>query len=119
MDYRNIVKTPKLGNLLSSEPNNTDLEEEFKYKLIDIDDINGWKFKEIDTLGEMGFHIDNETDMICEIEVPTIENTEDDKRTIKIYKNKEGYVMELNRKYVFETFNKLIEFVESTPVINL
>ena len=92
----------------------TELEEIQKYKIADIDNPNGWAFNEIDTLGHMGFKMDDDYDLSCEVEIPSLE-LEDHKQTIKVYKEEDGYVLETSRRYVFETFNKLIEFIDSIP----
>ena len=92
----------------------TELEEIQKYKIADIDNPNGWAFNEIDTLGHMGFKMDDDYDLSCEVEIPSLE-LEDHKQTIKIYKEEDGYVLETSRRYVFETFNKLIEYIDSIP----
>lgn len=112
MDF-NKFKNLKLNNFV---PKNTDdsIEEPERYKLIDVDHPNGWNFNEIDTLGDMGFKIDNDYEMVCEIEIPNLEMG-DEKVPIKVYKNEDGYVLESNRYYVFETFNKMIEFIDSVP----
>jgi len=93
---------------------NNELEEIQKYKIADIDNPNGWAFNEIDTLGHMGFKMDDDYDLSCEVEIPSLE-LEDHKQTIKIYKEEDGYVLETSRRYVFETFNKLIEYIDSIP----
>jgi hypothetical protein len=92
----------------------TELEEIQKYKIADIDNPNGWAFNEVDTLGHMGFKMDDDYDLSCEVEIPSLE-LEDHKQTIKVYKEEDGYVLETSRRYVFETFNKLIEFIDSIP----
>ena len=33
-----------------------------------------------------------------------------------VYKTDEGYVLETNRKYVFETFDKMLEYIDSIPM---
>jgi hypothetical protein len=85
------------------------------YKLEDIDHPNGWDFKEIDMLGEMSFRIDDDYKMYSEIEVPSIKMQNEKIKTF-VYKTDEGYVLEANRRYVFETFNKMLEFIDSIPM---
>lgn len=111
MDYKNLYAQVKLSNFLNKGGEDTDSP---KFKLIDIDHPNGWNFNEIDTLGDMGFKIDNDSDMVCEIEVPTLEMM-DEKVPVRIYKNEDGYVLETSRRYVFESFSKMIEFIDSIP----
>lgn len=109
MDFKNL----KLSNFISKDSDDVPDEPE-RYKLIDIDNPNGWNFHEIDTLGDMGFKIDGDYEMVCEIEIANLEMS-DEKIPVKVYKNEDGYVLEANRRYVFETFNKMIEFVDSMP----
>jgi len=113
MDYKNLYSQVRLGNFLKKYTDGV-AEEEPKYKLIDIDHPNGWNFNEIDTLGDMGFKIDNDTDMVCEVDVPSIE-LENHKIPVKVYKNEDGYVLETTRRYVFESFDKMLEFIDSIP----
>lgn len=113
MDYKSLYSQIKLGNFLKKHSDD-DVEDDPRYKLIDVDHPNGWSFNEIDTLGDMGFKIDNDTDMVCEIDVPSIE-LETEKVPVRVYKNEDGYVLETTRRYVFESFNKMLEFVDSIP----
>ena len=85
------------------------------YKLEEIDHPSGWEMCELDMLGEMGFKIEDDYKMCAEIEVPSLQ-LENEKVKTSVYKTDEGYVLETNRKYVFETFNKMIEFIDSIPV---
>jgi len=108
----NNYKSPKLVNFL----NNDEFDDAVKmYKLEDIDHPNGWDFKEIDMLGEMDFRIDDDYKMYSEIEVPSIKMQNEKIKTF-VYKTDEGYVLEANRRYVFETFNKMLEFIDSIPM---
>jgi hypothetical protein len=113
MDYKHLYSQVKLSNFLKKSTGE-ESEEEPKYKLIEIDHPNGWNFNEIDTLGDMGFKIDNDTDMVCEIDVPSLE-LETEKMPVKVYKNEDGYVLETTRRYVFESFDKMLEFIDSIP----
>lgn len=113
MDYKNLYSQVKLSNFLKKSTGD-EPEDEPKYKLIDIDHPNGWNFNEIDTLGDMGFQIDNDTDMVCEIDVPSIE-METEKIPVKVYKNEDGYVLETTRRYVFESFDKMLNFIDTIP----
>jgi hypothetical protein len=107
----NKHKSPKLINFI----NNDNFEEEKMYKLEDIDNPNGWNFIEIDLLGEMNFRIDDEYRMFSEIEVPSLDMI-NEKRKTYVYKTDEGYVLESNRKYVFESFDAMIKFIDSVPM---
>lgn len=113
MDF-NKFKNFKLSNFISKNSDEIPDEPE-KYKLSDIDNPNGWNFNEIDTLGDMGFKIDNDYEMVCEIDVAENLEMNEEKIPIRTYKNEEGYVLETNRRYVFETFNKMIEFIDDMP----
>lgn len=107
----NKHKSPKLINFI----NNDNFEEEKMYKLEDIDNPNGWNFTEIDLLGEMNFRIDDEYRMFSEIEVPSLDMI-NEKRKTYVYKTDEGYVLEANRRYVFESFDSMIKFIDSVPM---
>ena len=107
----NKYKSPKLINCI----NNDNFEEEKMYKLEDIDNPNGWNFTEIDLLGEMEFRIDDEYRMFSEIEVPSLDMVNEKRKTF-VYKTDEGYVLEANRKYVFESFSSMLEFIDSIPM---
>jgi hypothetical protein len=112
MDYKTLYSQAKLNSFLN-KAKDQEIEPD-KFKLIEIDHPNGWNFNEIDTLGDMGFKIDNDTDMVCEVEIPTLEMMEE-KVPVRVYKNENGYVLETNRQYVFESFEKMIEFIDSIP----
>jgi len=107
----NKYKSPKLINFI----NNDNFEEEKMYKLEDIDNPNGWNFTEIDLLGEMDFRIDDEYRMFSEVEVPSLDMVNEKRKTF-VYKTDEGYVLESNRKYVFESFSSMLEFIDSIPM---
>ena len=89
--------------------------EDTMYKLEEIDHPNGWSFNELDMLGEMGFKIEDDYKMCCELEIPSLK-LDNEKIKTSVYKTNEGYVLETNRKYVFENFNKMIEYIDSIPV---
>lgn len=108
-DFNYKPSTLKMKNFL-----NVDAEDEPRYKLMDIDNPNGWSFNEIDTLGHMGFKMDNDYELTCEVEVPSLQ-MENEKQIIKVYKEEDGYVLETTRRYIFESFNKLIEFIDEVP----
>lgn len=131
-NYKNIVRTgeetpysnPSMFNMEIAYPhtkminfiNNDNFEENVQmYKLEEIDHPNGWNFEELDMLGEMGFKIEDDYKMTSDVEVPSLQ-MENEKVKTSVYKTDEGYVIETNRKYVFETFNKMIEFIDSIPL---
>ncbi len=103
----------KMKNFISNE----EIEENPKYKLSEIDNPEGWDFNQIDILGEMGFKLDDDYTMCYEISVPTLE--EDVKIPVKVFKDSTGYVLEMKRKYVFETFDKMMNFIDSVPMKGL
>jgi hypothetical protein len=70
---------------------------------------------EIDLLGEMDFRIDDEYRMFSEVEVPSLDMVNEKRKTF-VYKTDEGYVLESNRKYVFESFISMLEFIDSIPM---
>lgn len=89
---------------------------EKKYKLSNINNENGWKFEEIDILGDMGFSLVNEYDMQSDITIPDLSNImycDDNVVVVKIYKTKEGYVIDLGRRYIFKTFDDMLKFIDS------
>lgn len=131
-NYKNIIRTgnetpysnPHMFNVEKASPhtkminflNNDNFEENVRmYKLEEIDHPNGWNFEELDMLGEMGFKIEDDYKMTSEVEVPSLQ-LENEKVKTSVYKTDEGYVIETSRKYVFETFNKMIEFIDSIPL---
>lgn len=114
MDYK--PNTIKFKTILARSED--DQLEETKYGLTDIENPKGWKFNEIDTLGDMGFIIDSDDEMACEVEIESLEE-ENKKVNIKAYKTNEGYVLKTNRRYVFETFEKLLEYIDSSPSIKI
>ena len=110
MEVKNFYKNSV--NFISSD----NFEEGVRmYKLEEIDHPSGWNMSELDMLGEMGFKIEDDYKMCAEVEVPSLQ-LENEKVKTSVYKTDEGYVLETNRKYVFETFNKMIEFIDSIPV---
>ena len=98
----------------TSDMNDSEYDVCKKYNLTDIDNPNGWNFDEIDLLGNMGFIITNDTDMDIELDVPSLNlnETQDEKVHIKVFKTTEGYTLKTaKRKYVFETFDDMINFI--------
>lgn len=113
--YKDNANIIKFANLMPLN-NNLEDETEFKYKLEDITNPEGWNFSEIDLLGDMGFHINNEYDMTCDLPVANNNISQQDEIVpIKIYKNKDGYVIVLGRNYVFKTFNDMLNYLDKLP----
>ncbi len=92
----------------------------FRYNINDIDNPNGWNWKEIDWLAGMGFEPEGETQLVY-----TNKNTNSldfKKEPIKytIYKNKQGYwLLVNNRKHVFRNFIEMMNFIDSRGSIPL
>ena len=102
------------SNFLNKE--NCQDDSQKMYKLHDIDNPNGWAFSELDMLGEMQFKISDDYKMVSEIEIPSLE-MDDKKVDAYVYKTDEGYTLQTEvRKYTFETFDKMIEFIDSIPL---
>jgi len=53
--------------------------------------------------------------MFSEVEVPSLDMVNEKRKTF-VYKTDEGYVLESNRKYVFESFISMLEFIDSIPM---
>lgn len=111
----NIIKFKDIlnGDYNTTSDNNID-DLDQKYRLTDIDNPEGWDFSEIDMLGDMGFTIDNDTDMMIVLDIPAIDimQEQDEQKEIRVYKTKEGYVLKTDsRNYVFETFEDMINFI--------
>lgn len=115
INNKNNIHTLKLNNMINGDYSAvTDDYEENKYNLADIDNPKGWNFDEIDTLGDMGFHICNDTDMEIELDIPSLNLSEqhDDHFVITVFKTDEGYVLKTeNRNYVFRTFDDMLEYI--------
>ena len=74
-----------------------------EYNIDDIDNPNGWDWKEIDWLAGMGFDPGESESRMAYTYKPTGGEGESIKFTV--YKNKDGYWLEINgRKHVFKTF---------------
>ena len=109
-NYKNIASM-----FYASKPETTENDLGSKYKITNIDDPNGWSFNEIEHLSQMGFLCENEYSFIIEVENVDFSDLENLKKDIvEIYKTKEGYVINTNRKYIFESFKKMIEFIENS-----
>ena len=53
--------------------------------------------------------------MFSEVELPSIQ-LENEKIKVFVYKTDAGYVLETNRKYIFETFGKMLDYIDSIPM---
>jgi hypothetical protein len=79
----------------------------------DFDVKDGWDWKEMAHLNEMGFMYEGDTRLkLCD------KKNIDDTLNVEIYKMKEGplknsYIMDMNgRKHVYRTFNAMLEMIE-------
>ena len=63
----------------------------------------------------MKFRIDDDYKMFSEVELPSIQ-LENEKIKVFVYKTDAGYVLETNRKYIFETFGKMLDYIDSIPM---
>lgn len=107
-----------LTSLIKKESHNSGNE----YRVDDIDHPNGWNWKELDMLFGMGFEPEGETRLTFKDKTQThhIDNTPKEQLKVTVYKNKDGYWLIVNeRKHVFKTFIKMMEFIDdmgSMPV---
>jgi hypothetical protein len=119
MDYKNKNSNYHQynGNLSrlfhNGEPEESD---ESRYKIAEIDNPNGWSFSELDMLSEMDFIIKDEYTLTTEVDTFSLSEMDitEDKQEVDIYKSEYGYVVESGRRYVFETFNKMIEYMDAS-----
>ncbi len=94
----------KLKNLINSSQN-TD-----EYQVDDFDNIEGWNWKEVDHLIEMGFQMIGDTRLKL-----SDKKSFDDILNVEIFKEKStgNYVMILNdRKHVFKSFVNMMHKIE-------
>lgn len=90
-------------------------DSNFEYSINDIDHPNGWNWKELDMLFNMGFEPEGDTRLSFKDKTQThhIDNTPKEQLKVTVYKNKAGYWLIVNdRKHVFKTFLKMMEFIE-------
>jgi hypothetical protein len=98
----------------------SDDELETKYNLNDIDSKGGWNIIDLETLYEMGFQVQDDTTMVCEVEIVSLDEKAINHDQVKshpihVYKSNEGYVMTTQhpkRRYVFESFDKMLDYIE-------
>jgi len=106
MKFKHILSTFRPDLVSENEKKEMDLE--------DFDSPNGWLWKEIDLLINMGFDKISTSRLSLQYE--------DDKKasTIEVYKNEDGYNLQINdRKYVFKTFNTMLDKIEEFGQIEL
>lgn len=81
-----------------------------EFEITDFDNLDGWHWKQVDHLIDMGFKIEGDTRLNL-----TDKEGVDETLNVEIYKQKstKDYIMILNnRKHVFKTFNDLLHFIE-------
>jgi hypothetical protein len=99
------MNTFKISNLIN--PSN----DKDEYIVDDFDKPDGWHWKEVDHLIEMGFEISGDTRLKL-----SDKKEYEETLNVEIYKQKStnNYIMILNgRKHVFNSFIKMINFIES------
>lgn len=101
----------KLKNFLNPKEENSINE----YNTTDFDIKEGWHWKEVHHLVEMGFELEGDYRLKLNEKSDVNENT----LNVEIYKQKSNgdYVMELNeRKYKFKSFKEMINFIETKEI---
>jgi hypothetical protein len=84
-----------------------------EYKVDDIDNPNGWNWKELDWLFNMGFSPEGETRLTYSHDKNNKYDLTKKPLEIKIYKNKQGYWLIMNnRKHVFRTFVDMMNHID-------
>jgi len=99
-------------------------DSSFEYKINDIDHPNGWNWKEIDQLANMGFEPSGETRMEYTDKDANKDINYGDMRKeplkVTVYKNKEGYWLIINdKKHVFKTFIRMMEFIDERGSVQI
>ena len=102
----------------------SEMEDSFEYNINDIDNPNGWTWKEIDWLANMGFEPEGETRLTYTDKDTTKNVNHSDLRKdplkVTVYKNKQGYWLLINnRKHVFRTFTQMMNFIDDRGSVPL
>ena len=80
-----------------------------EYNVDDIDNPNGWDWKEIDMLAGMGFEPEGNTRLILKVK----NNHEMNDTAYRVYKTDEGYHLMVNdRKHLFKTFTDMLNKID-------
>ena len=85
-----------------------------RYNIFEIDNPNGWALNELEHLNDMGFIIEDDHTLATDVDIFNLSEEGSDLEHIEIYKTDEGYVISSNRKYIFETFNEMMNFIEKS-----
>ncbi len=104
--YKNIARS------FHYDCNENNNDSKGKYKIDSFDDPNGWSFREVEHLYEMGFTMDDDYTFSTKVEKIDITDG-DDTVNVDVYKTNDGYVLQTTRKYIFKTFDKMMNFLET------
>lgn len=92
---------------------NSESDDNFEYNINDIDNPNGWDWKEIDWLAGMGFEPEGETRMSFTDKKNNDVDVNKQPLKVTVYKNKSGYWLIMNdKRHVFKTFIRMMEFID-------
>lgn len=100
----------KLRNIINAG----NAENSNEFETTNFDNPNGWNWKHVDHLIEMGFQLEGDT------RFKLVDKKDfDETLNVEIYKEKtsKNYMMIVNgRKHVFNTFDKLIDFIDEKQI---
>ena len=92
-------------------------DKDKEYSIHELGNPNGWNWKDLDILIGMGFDADGDTRLKLSVKNKTGYEMN---INASIYKNKRGYVLELNnKKYVFRSFPQMMEKIDEFGTINI
>jgi hypothetical protein len=104
-----------LRSLISKEDTSSS-----EYKIDDIDNPNGWDWKELDWLFGMGFVPEGETRLQYNHSKGKHQNVQSIQLKITIYKDKRGYWLIMNdRRHVFRTFIDMINHIDKYGAVEV
>lgn len=101
----------KLKNFLNPKKE----EKLDEYNITDFDINDGWHWKEVDHLLEMGFEFEGD----YRLKMVDKNNMDGNTLIVEIYKQKStgDYVMNMNeRKYKFKSFKEMLNFIETKDI---
>ena len=104
--YKNIAKTFHYSG-------NRNDDTSSKYKIDSFDNPNGWSFNQIEHLHDMGFEMEDDYTFSTKVDKYDVSDDEGS-FNISVYKDNNGYVLDFNRKYIFKTFDDMIQFIENS-----
>lgn len=92
----------------------------FEYKIDDIDNPNGWDWKELDWLFGMKFAPEGETRLQYNHVKDRHQDIHSTPLKITVYKDKRGYWLVVNdRKHVFRTFIDMINHIDKYGAVEV